>query len=65
MLVNIQAPSVAKLLWEMLEEIPLDKREIHAPQVDKAASLFEHPNLNGAVLLVFSSDGALQPTCAL
>ena len=47
MIVNIQAPSVAKLLWEMLEEMPLDKQEIYAPRVDEAASLLEHPNLSG------------------
>lgn len=59
MIVNIQAPSVAKLLWEMLKEIPLDKQEIYAPRVDEAASLLEHPNLSGQCYYAYTDTTGL------
>lgn len=60
MLINIQAPDVANLLWEMLKAMPPDAQAIYAPRVDKVASLVEHPNLDGTVLLTLGGDGAFQ-----
>lgn len=60
MLINIQVPNVANLLWEMLKAMPPDMQVIYASRVNAAASLVEHPNLDGAVLFTFSSDGAFR-----
>jgi hypothetical protein len=65
MLINIQAPDVASLLWEMLKKMPPEEQAVYAPRVNKAASFVEHPNLDGAVLITLGSDGALQPPSTL
>ena len=65
MLINIQVPDVANLLWEMLKKMPPEAQAIYAPRVDKAASLVEHPNLDGVVLFTLGGDGTFQPPSTL
>jgi hypothetical protein len=61
MLVNIQAPDVANLLWDIFKELPHDLQEQYAERVNRAATLVEHPTLDGAVLLTLGGDSALKP----
>lgn len=65
MLINIQAPEVANLLWELFKMIPLEMQATYAPRVDKAASLFEHPTLDGCVDFTVGGHGASKPSSAL
>ena len=65
MLINIQVPDVASLLWEMLKEMPPDTQAVYAPRVDEATSLLEHPNLDGAVLLTLGGDSTPQSASTL
>lgn len=65
MLINIHAPDVANLLWDMLKELPQDLQGKYAERVNHAATLVEHPTLDGAVLLTLGGDSALQPASTL
>jgi hypothetical protein len=59
MLINIQVPEAAKLLWELFEALPEESKPAFAQKVDAMASTFEHPNLAGSVLFTFGGNGTL------
>lgn len=58
MIINIQAPEVSKLLFDMFAAMPSDVKESFAPRVYKITEILEHPCCSdGAVLLTLGSDG--------
>ncbi len=60
MIIDIQIPEAAKLLWELFESLPEASKPLFAPKVDVMASKFEHPSLNGAVVFTLGSDDTFQ-----
>jgi hypothetical protein len=58
MLINVQVPGVAKLLWDLFQSLPDESKPLFAPRVDAMASKFEHPNLDGFVVCTISGDSA-------
>jgi hypothetical protein len=59
MIINIQVPDAANLLYAMLNEIPPEKQDIYASRVNAVASFFQHPNLDDRVIFTLSSDSTL------
>jgi len=50
MIINIQIPEAAALIWELFKALPEEKKLIFATRVDAMASKFEHPNLDRFVV---------------
>lgn len=59
MLINVQVPDAAKLLWDLFESLPNELKPLFALRVDSMASKFEHPNLDGFVVFTAGCDGTL------
>jgi hypothetical protein len=56
MLINVQVPEAAKLLWDLFNSLPEESRPLFAPRIDAMASKFEHPNLVGFIVCTISGD---------
>lgn len=65
MLINIQVPEAATLLWELFEALPEESKPLFAQKVDAMASCFLHPNLDGNVIFTFSSNSGLETASSL
>ena len=59
MMINVQVPEAAELIWELFKMLPKEKQPLFAAKCDSIASLLEHPNLDGAVVLTVSGNGTL------
>ena len=59
MIINVQVPEVAKLIWELFESLPEETKPLFAKRVDSGASLLEHPNLDGCVVFSVGGDDTL------
>lgn len=59
MLINIQVPEAAKLLWDLFKALPDESKPLFASRVDTMASKFDHPTLDGCIICTVSCDNAL------